>query len=119
MEKWNLTVKEEGKNVLMVDDEVKKFEGLGTKRMCIRLLLLLRFLGTAKMFMDIVPVKLETLREHCAEKNISLKHPCIPRLSGRIGTSGGDKTGTKQTRRGRTSRRRYGHNWGGWKGTQT
>ena len=27
------------------------------------------------MFMDIVPVKLEILMEHCEEKGISLKHP--------------------------------------------
>jgi hypothetical protein len=41
--------------------------------------------GTAKLFMDIMAVKLETLREHCEEKGISLKQPCIPTLSGRIG----------------------------------
>ena len=63
-----------------------------------RLVLLSRAVGTAKLFMDILPVKLEILRENCAEKNISLKHPCIPTLSGRIRTSGGDKTGTKQAR---------------------
>ena len=63
-------------------DEVKKLERLGTKGMCIRLVLLLRLVGTANLFMDIMPVKLETLMEHCEEKGISLKHPCIPTLSG-------------------------------------
>ena len=51
------------------------------------------------MFMDIVPVMLATLREHCMEKGIPLKHPCIPTLSGRIGMTGGDsKMGAKLAR---------------------
>ena len=66
--------------------------------MCIRLVILPRAVVTAKLFIDIVPVKLDTLREHCEEKGFSLKHPCIPTLSGRIGTPGGDKTGIKQAK---------------------
>ena len=56
--------------------------------MCIRLVVLPRLVWTAKLFMNIVRVKLETLKEDL----------CIPTLSGRLGTLGGDKTGTKQTR---------------------
>ena len=33
-------------------DKIKKLEGLGTKGMCIRLVLLPRSVGTAKLFMD-------------------------------------------------------------------
>ena len=71
-EKWELTVKEEGRSDPM-GVEKKKVEGLGTKELCIRLVLLPRSVGTAILFMDIVPVNLATLREHCAEKGISLK----------------------------------------------
>ena len=49
--------------------------------MSIRLVLLPRSVGTAILFMDIVPVKLATLEEYCMEKGIPLKHPCIPTLS--------------------------------------
>ena len=73
-EKWNLTMKKEGKSVPKEDEDIKKLEGLGTKGMCIRLVLLPRVVGTAKLFMGIVPVKLDTLREHCEEKGIYLKH---------------------------------------------
>ena len=59
--------------------------------MCIRLVLLTRSVGMLILFMDIVPVKLATLREHCVEKGISLKHPCIPMIE----MTGGDKTRTK------------------------
>ena len=62
-------------------EEVKKLEGLGTKGMCIRLVLLPRSVGKLKMFMD----KLELLKEHCVEKNVSLKYLCIPTLLVRIG----------------------------------
>ena len=39
-----------------------------------------------------------TLREHCKEKGISLKHLCTPTLPTRIGTTGGDKTGIEQAK---------------------
>ena len=55
-------------------------------------------MGTAILFMDIVPSKLKTLRELCVEKGISLKHPCITTMSGRIGMTKGDKTGSKPAR---------------------
>ena len=54
-ERLNLSVKEEGKNFPMGEGEVKKLEGLVTRRMCIRLVLLpSESVGTAKLFMDIV-----------------------------------------------------------------
>ena len=72
-EKWELTVKEEETDDPMGVDKIKKVEGLGTKGICIRLVLLPRLVGTAVLFIDIVPIKLATLREHCVEKGISLK----------------------------------------------
>ena len=94
-EKWELTVKEEETDDPMGVNKIKKVEGLGTKGICIRLVLLPRLVGTAVLFIDIVPIKLATLREHCVEKGISLKHPCIPTLSSRIEMKGGEKTWTK------------------------
>ena len=37
------------------------------------------------LFMDFVPVKLATLKEHCSKKGISLKKTGIPTLAGKNG----------------------------------
>jgi hypothetical protein len=80
-----MSVKKDGEDESKDELVMSTMEGLGTKGMCARLVVMPKSVGTAILYLDIAPVNLEELVQMCTKKKVSLKNPFIPTFSGMIG----------------------------------
>ena len=76
---------------------IKNTPGIGTKGMTLRLVVHPKEVGQALLFLDIVPSGLDTIKEVCGSKKVSLNHPFIPTFSGSIGRDKSKKIKTSAT----------------------
>ena len=112
-----MSIKKDGEDESKEELIMAALEGLGTQGMCARLVVMPKSVGTATLYLDIVPVKLEDLMEMCTKKKISLKNPFIPTFGGMIGRQ--NKAG-RETRTSGTTIQLVGEDKGlGWGMTPT